>query len=318
MVERQNGKIKEEIPVITILGPTASGKTSKAVGLARVWNAEILSADSRQVYRKMNLGTGKDLEEYGEIPFHLIDICEAGEKYNLHRYIKDFREALKNVREKGKNCIICGGSGMYLENAISDIDLPDVPVNQELRKKLEGKSLDELAQLLAQQKTLHNTTDIDTAKRAIRALEIALYYKDNPSLAQKTDRKAVSPLDSLIVGLEIPREERIRRIDTRLQQRLEAGMLDEVREIVDSGVAPEDLIYYGLEYKYLTLHLLGEISYDEMFSQLSIAIHQFAKRQMTWFRGMERRGFKINWVDYNLSQEDFNSFVLGLYHQTFN
>lgn len=318
MVERQNGKIKEEIPVITILGPTASGKTSKAVGLARVWNAEILSADSRQVYRKMNLGTGKDLEEYGEIPFHLIDICEAGEKYNLHRYIKDFREALKNVREKGKNCIICGGSGMYLENAISDIDLPDVPVNQELRKKLEGKSLNELAQLLARQKTLHNTTDIDTAKRAIRALEIALYYKDNPSLAQKTDRKTVSPLDSLIVGLEIPREERIRRIDSRLQQRLEAGMLDEVREIVDSGVAPEDLIYYGLEYKYLTLHLLGEISYDEMFSQLSIAIHQFAKRQMTWFRGMERRGFKINWVDYNLSQEDFNSYVLGLYHQTFN
>lgn len=315
MVEKVNGQQKEENPIITILGPTASGKTKRAVTLAEVWGAEIISADSRQVYRNMDLGTGKDLEEYGDIPYHLIDICDAGEKYNLHRYIKDFRAALKLIRNNAAHCIVCGGSGMYLENALADIELPDVPQNRELRKKLESKNLDELSEILKTYKSLHNTTDIDTPKRAIRAIEIGEYYRNNPELAKNADRKNRNPLKSLIIGIEIPREERVERIDSRLRTRLENGMLDEIKRLIDKGIKPEDLIYYGLEYKYLTLHIIGQLSYDEMFHRLSIAIHQFSKRQMTWFRGMEKRGFHINWLPFDMDKDAFNSKVLKLYSE---
>lgn len=316
MVEKQNGEITKECPLIVITGPTACGKTGRAVSLAKFWDAEIISADSRQVYRKMDLGTGKDLDEYEDVSYHLIDICEPGEKYNLHRYIKDFRIALNDINRRKKNCIVCGGSGMYLENALADIDLPDVPENVTLRKSLESKSLAELAEILKTYKSLHNSTDIDTAKRAIRAIEIGEFYRLHPEQAIKADRKRVAPLLSIIIGIDIPREERIKRIDQRLDQRLESGMVNEVVDLLNSGLDPEDLIYYGLEYKYLTLYVIGKISHDEMRNQLATAIHQFAKRQMTWFRGMERRGFKIHWIPFDLPSDDFNKKVLALYEQS--
>lgn len=292
-------------PTLTIIGPTASGKTGKAVALAKAFNGEVISGDSRQVYRQMDLGTGKDLNEYGEIPYHLIDICEAGEKYNLHRFISDFRKALNSIKERGKWPILCGGTGMYIENALSGISLPEVPENAGLRAELSKKTLPELVNILKGFKTLHNTTDIDSVKRALRAIEIEQYYKENPDLANLADRNQSDPVPSIIIGIEIPREVRRQRITLRLHQRLDSGMVDEVRNILARGIQPEDLIYYGLEYKYLTLHVIGELSYTEMVNQLEIAIHQFAKRQMTWFRGMERRGFKINWLPYDLSDEDF-------------
>lgn len=287
------------IEMIAIVGPTASGKTRHAVNLARRIGSEIISADSRQVYRGMTIGTGKDLDEYGGIPYHLIDICDAGEKYNLHRYLRDFRNAYRQIKSKGAVPVLCGGTGMYVEAAISGIALPDVPENTELRKKLEGKSLEELTAILAEMKRLHNTTDVDSAKRAIRAIEICEYYKANPDKAEAADKTCAQSIDTHIICIDIPRETRRKRITERLHARLEAGMIDEVKTLLDSGIAPEDLIYYGLEYKYLTLYLLGRMSLQEMTDSLEIAIHQFAKRQMTWFRGMERRGFNIIWHPYD-------------------
>lgn len=298
--------------LLTLTGPTASGKTGRAVSLAKALGGEIISGDSRQVYRDMDLGTGKDIDEYGDVPYHLIDICEAGEKYNLHRFLHDFKASLHNIRSRGKFPVLCGGTGMYVETALSGICLPDVPENAELRKSLEGASLPELVEKLKSYKVLHNTTDVDTEKRAVRAIEIEEYYLAHPQEASMADRAKSTPEESLIIGIDIPREERRRRISERLQARLDAGMVEEVRRIIDKGVNPEDLIYYGLEYKFLTLHVIGRLTYDEMKSQLEIAIHQFAKRQMTWFRGMERRGFKINWLPYDLPEEEFNARVFDL------
>lgn len=283
------------IEMIAIVGPTASGKTRHAVNIASRLGSEIISADSRQVYRGMTIGTGKDLEEYGNVPYHLIDVCDAGEKYNLHRYLQDFQRAYHTIREKGAVPVLCGGSGMYVEAAISGIVLPDVPENPDLRKRLHGKSLEELTGILSDMKQLHNTTDVDSVQRAVRAIEICEYYRLNPDKAAAADKTNARHIDTHIICIYIPRETRRKRITERLHARLEAGMLDEVKALLDSGIPAENLIYYGLEYKYLTLHLLGRLTLQEMTSSLEIAIHQFAKRQMTWFRGMERRGFTIHW-----------------------
>ena len=300
------------MPTIAIVGPTASGKTRRAVEVATMLGAEIVSADSRQVYRGMSLGTGKDIEEYGDVPHHLIDVAEAGERYNLHRYLTDFRRVEEELRDRGVPMVICGGSGMYVESVLAGVRLPEVPENSDLRQELEGKSLEELTAILAAMKSLHNTTDVDTAKRAIRAIEIERYYLDHPEAAALADRSKTTPMDALIIGVDIDRDSRRRRITERLKARLEAGMLDEVRTLLDSGIAPDDLIYYGLEYKYLTLHAIGSIRYDEMFSSLETAIHQFAKRQMTWFRGMERRGFTIHWLPYDMDTAAFLAAVTRL------
>ena len=288
---------------ITILGPTASGKTPFATALALHLDAEIISADSRQIYRKMDLGTGKDLEDYTidgkDIPYHLIDIVDAGYKYNVFEYQQDFINAYNDIKSRGKNVILCGGTGLYLEAVLKGYKRLPVPENKELRESLQDKTLEELTQMLQQYKELHNTTDVDTCKRAIRAIEIEEYYKSRP-----TEESYFPTLNSLVVGVDIDREKRRQKISKRLQTRLDEGMVDEVRSILNDGVAPEDLIYYGLEYKYLTQYVIGELSYDEMVNGLEIAIHQFAKRQMTWFRGMERRGFLINWVSADLSTEE--------------
>lgn len=289
--------------LITILGPTASGKTPLAAALADKLQTEIISADSRQVYRRMDLGTGKDLADYTvnghAIPFHLIDIVEPGTKYNVFEYQRDFLKAYQEVAEKGKLPILCGGTGMYLESVLKGYRLLPVPENPALRASLEGKSLEELTALLASYKKLHNSTDVDTPKRAIRAIEIEEYYKQQP-----VEHREFPQLNSLIIGVDIDRELRREKITRRLKQRLEEGMIDEVRNLLAEGIAPEDLIYYGLEYKYLTLHATGQLTFEEMFLQLETAIHQFAKRQMTWFRGMERRGFTIHWLDATLPTEE--------------
>lgn len=290
---------------IAIVGPTACGKTRRAVAVASRLGGEILSADSRQIYRGMTIGTGKDLEEYGDIPYHLIDICDAGEKYNLYKYLKEFRKAYDEVLSRSRVPVICGGSGMYVENAVKGIVMPEVPENKVLREFLQGKNLDELAEILSGYKTLHNTTDIDNCKRAVRAIEIQEYYRRHPEEARGIGNGESKSLDCIVIGVDIPRNIRRERISARLRQRLDAGMIDEVRSIIDGGVDADDLIYYGLEYKYVTLHVVGRISYDEMFHDLEIAIHQFAKRQMTWFRGMETRGTKINWLPYDLSDDEF-------------
>lgn len=280
---------------ITVLGPTASGKTKFAVQLAHALDAEIISADSRQVYRRMDLGTGKDLSDYEvegtPIPYHLIDICEPGTKYNIFEYQRDFLEAYSDIKARGKRVVVCGGSGLYLESILKSYKLCPVPQNPQLRAALQGKSLEELTEILRSYKALHNTTDVDSAQRAIRAIEIEDYYKHTPL----TDRP-FPELKSLTFGVDIDRELRRQRITERLKQRLSEGMVHEVEQLLAEGIAPDDLIYYGLEYKYLTLHATGRLTYEEMFRQLEIAIHQFAKRQMTWFRGMERRGTPIHWL----------------------
>lgn len=281
---------------ITLLGPTASGKTRIAARLARHIGAEIISADSRQVYRRMDLGTGKDLDDYtvdGEVvPYHLIDIAEPGEKYNVFRYQQDFLAAFNTIRQRGRRVIVCGGSGLYLESLLRGYKLSPVPQNEALRAALSEKSLEELTELLRTYRPLHNTTDTDTKPRAIRAIEIEDYNRRNPTAA-----RPFPPLRSLTLGILVDRETRRRRITERLHTRLQQGMLQEVEALLREGIAPEDLIYYGLEYKYLTLCATGRLSYEEMERQLEIAIHQFAKRQMTWFRGMERRGTPIQWVE---------------------
>ena len=298
--------------MITILGPTASGKTPVAARLAMEIGGEVISADSRQVYRRMDIGTGKDLEDYmvsqrdGSfvIPYHLIDIREPGTKYNLFEYQQDFFDAYQDIRGRGKVPILCGGTGLYIEAVLKGYHLSPVPQNQELRDRLEGKTLAELTQMLTElkQKTgsnMHNTTDVDSCQRAIRAIEIETYNIEHP-----TPRRELPPVDSIIIGIDIDRELRREKITRRLKARLDEGMVDEVKALLDEGISPEDLIYYGLEYKFVTEYLMGQTTYDEMFTRLEIAIHQFAKRQMTWFRGMERRGFKINWIDATLPMDE--------------
>lgn len=292
----QDELARHSYDMVAVVGPTASGKTRKAVELARLINAEIISGDSRQVYKGMDIGTGKDIEEYGEVPVHLIDVAPAGSKYNLHRYLQDFRKAYEDIRSRGKMPLLCGGSGMYVEAAINGLILPEVPENPELRKHLEGKSLEELTFILGGMKRLHNTTDVDTPKRAIRAIEIETYYREHPEEAEKAEIGKASRLDTLILGTSVSRDERRLRITQRLDARLREGMIEEIKGLLDSGIPAEDLLYYGLEYKFVTLYLTGRLSYDEMHEQLERAIHQFAKRQMTWFRGMERRGFEIRWM----------------------
>lgn len=297
--------------LLVVTGPTASGKTRRAVELARELGGEIISADSRQLYRGMDLGTGKDIEEYGDIPYHLIDICPPGYRYNLYEYVRDFNRALDDIRRRGRFPIVCGGTGLYVETILKGITLPEVPENPELRSSLEGKSLAELTEILASMKSLHNVTDVDTAKRAIRAIEIQTYYAQHPDEAALTEPHPLT--GALVVGVDIPRDDRRRRITERLHARLDAGMVDEVRRLIDvDGVAPDNLLYYGLEYKYLTLYVTGQLTYDEMVSGLETAIHQFAKRQMTWFRGMVTRGTPIHWLPYNLPTHDFTSRVLSL------
>ena len=289
--------------LITILGPTASGKTPLAAALADRLGTEIISGDSRQVYRRMDLGTGKDLVDYvvdgHPVPYHLIDIVEPGYKYNVFEYQRDFLKAYEEITDKGKLPILCGGTGMYIESVLKGYRLLPVPENPELRASLEGKSLEELTDILKRYKKLHNSTDVDTAKRAIRAIEIEEYYKQQPP-----EYREFPSLKSLIVGVDIDRELRREKITRRLKQRLEEGMVDEVRGLLTEGVSAENLIYYGLEYKFLTQYVIGELTFEEMFQQLETAIHQFAKRQMTWFRGMERRGFTIHWLDATLSMEE--------------
>lgn len=289
--------------LITILGPTASGKTPLAAALAYELNTGIISADSRQVYRQMDLGTGKDLDDYVvngvKIPYYLIDIAEPGSKYNVFEYQRDFLIAYQELHQAGKLPVLCGGTGLYLESVLKGYRLIPVPENAELRVSLADKSLVELTTILSQYKKLHNSTDVDTVKRAIRAIEIEEYYKQHPVEAVEFPH-----LNSLIVGVDIDRELRRKKITSRLRQRLDEGMVDEVRALLAKGIPPENLIYYGLEYKYLTLYVIGELTFEEMFVQLETAIHQFAKRQMTWFRGMERRGFTIHWLDAQLSMEE--------------
>ena len=290
--------------MITILGPTASGKTPVAARLAAEIGGEIISADSRQVYRRMDIGTGKDLEDYGEVPYHLIDICEPGTKYNLFEYQQDFYDAYLDIQGRGAVPILCGGTGLYIEAVLKGYKLSPVPQNQELRDSLEGKSLEELTEMLAKLKAqngsnMHNKTDVDSCQRAIRAIEIETY-----NIAHPTPLRELPPVDSLIIGIDIDRELRREKITRRLKARLDNGMVEEVKALLNEGIPAEDLIYYGLEYKFLTEFLVGHLSYDEMFSRLEIAIHQFAKRQMTWFRGMERRGFIINWINASLPMEE--------------
>ncbi|WP_295731436.1 tRNA (adenosine(37)-N6)-dimethylallyltransferase MiaA [uncultured Muribaculum sp.] len=290
--------------LLVVTGPTASGKTRKAVAVARAFGGEIISADSRQLYRGMDLGTGKDLDEYGDVPYHLIDICPAGYRYNLYEYVRDFRKVYADIRSRGRMPIMCGGTGLYVETVLKGIDLPEVPENPSLREALSGKSLEELTEILAGMKRLHNVTDVDTAKRAIRAIEIQTYYIDHPEEVALTRTRPIS--DAVVVGVDIPRDDRRRRISERLAARLDGGMVDEVRRLIgEEGIDPDNLIYYGLEYKFLTLYVMGKMTYDEMFNGLETAIHQFAKRQMTWFRGMEKRGIPIHWLPYDMDDERF-------------
>lgn len=285
--------------LITLLGPTATGKTTVATHLALAMDGEIISADSRQIYRGMDLGTGKDIDEYtidGKcIPYHLIDIVDAGYKYNVYEYQRDFLHAFADITSRNRIPVLCGGTGLYIEAILKGYRLIQVPDNPELRTTLEGKSLEELSHILSGYKKQHNTTDADTVKRAIRAIEIAEYYAHHPETGN--DYPDIRPL---IIGIDISREERRDRITKRLQSRLKEGMIDEVRALLASGISPDDLIYYGLEYKYLTLHVTGQLTYNEMFTQLEMEIHRFAKRQMTWFRGMERRGLHIHWIEATL------------------
>lgn len=300
--------------LITILGPTASGKTSLAAALAYDLNAEIISGDSRQVYRKMDLGTGKDLDDYivngKQIPYHLIDIVDAGYKYNVFEFQRDFLKVYNDICSRNIIPILCGGTGMYIESVLRGYRLLPVPENPALRESLADKSLQELTVILSSYKELHNTTDVDTVKRAIRAIEIEEFYKQ-----QNVEARSFPVLNSLIIGVDIDRELRREKISNRLRQRLDNGMIKEIEDILNSGVSADDLIYYGLEYKYLTLYVTGKLSYEEMFHSLEIAIHQFAKRQMTWFRGMERRGFTIHWIDATMSITDKVERIKRLYKE---
>ena len=301
--------------MITILGPTASGKTPLAAALAKEIGGEIISADSRQVYRRMDIGTGKDLADYQGVPYHLIDIAEPGTKYNLFEYQRDFYTAYQDITGRGVRPILCGGTGLYIEAVLKGYQLAPVPENPELRAQLAGKSLEELTEMLVDLKqkngsNMHNRTDVDTSKRAIRAIEIEMASLETPGL-----RTSIPAIPSLIIGVDIDRELRRQKITCRLKSRLEEGMVDEVQALLDSGVPADDLIYYGLEYKFVTEYLTGKRTYEGMFHGLEIAIHQFAKRQMTWFRGMERRGFLIHWIDATLPMEEKVKQITNLIHE---
>ena len=297
--------------LLIVTGPTATGKTEFSARLAARLGFEIISADSRQVYRKMDLGTGKDLNDYTvdglKIPHHLIDIADPGYRYNVFEYQRDFLDAWRSIRSRGKSALVSGGSGMYIDSIVRGYRLIRVPPDKQLREALEGMTLEELKSRLESYKQLHNTSDVDNAKRAIRAIEIQEYYLNNQELEDDFPK-----FESLIIGISFDRESRRRRISERLKRRLEEGMIDEVKSLLDGGLKPEDLIYYGLEYKYLTMHITGELSYNEMFTGLETAIHQFAKRQMTWFRGMERRGYKIHWLDGYMPMDEKISKALQL------
>lgn len=298
--------------LIAITGPTATGKTQLGVSLARALDGEIVSADSRQLYRGMDLGTGKDLQDYDEVPYHLIDIAPAGYKYNLYEYVRDARAAISDIESRGRQPILVGGTGLYVETLLKGIVLPEVPRDEALRGTLEGKSLEELTEILSSMKEMHNTTDVDTCQRAIRAIEIQTYYQAHPEAAAATEPH---PIDALCILVDIDRDERRRRISERLRRRLDAGMVDEVRRLLDSGIPAADLEYYGLEYKYLTLYCTGRMDYDSMKRELEIAIHQFAKRQATWFRGMERRGIRMHKISYDIDHNDFVVLVKQLINE---
>ncbi|NSW94759.1 MAG: tRNA (adenosine(37)-N6)-dimethylallyltransferase MiaA [Bacteroidales bacterium] len=302
---------KYQYDMVVITGPTASGKTSLAAELAYRIGGEIISADSRQVYRRMNLGTGKDYDDYivegVAVPYHLVDIVDVGYKYNLFEFQRDFIRVYNDLKNRDVYPVVCGGSGMYIDSIVSGYKLVEVPPDQELRKELEKKSMGELTEILASYKPLHNTTDIDTKKRVIRAIEIEHFTRENYAVSTNMPQ-----LKSLIVGVKFDRDERRRRITERLKKRMELGMVDEVKRLLDSGIDPETLIYYGLEYKYITMYLTGAMSYEEMMHDLEIAIHQFAKRQMTWFRGMERKGTRIHWLDGKSPMKEKLSVVMKL------
>jgi tRNA dimethylallyltransferase len=301
--------------LIVITGPTASGKTRLAAHLAHRINGEIISADSRQIYKKMDLGTGKDYDDYiinGEkIPYHLIDIREPGYKYNVYEYQTDFFKVFEEIKNRKKFPVMCGGTGLYIQAVLDQYKMVHVPPNPQLRQRLQDKSLEELTRILRGFKKLHNTTDTDTKKRAIRSIEIETYYQNHPEIEVKLPR--VSPL---IVGVEIDRDMRRHKITKRLKERLNEGMIDEVKQLIDEGISPEDLLYYGLEYKYVTLYVIGKTTYEDMFERLNIAIHQFAKRQMTWFRGMERKGHKIHWIDATNNIDENVSLIYNMIYNS--
>ncbi len=296
-------KSTEPRPLIVITGPTATGKTRLAARVAKATDGEVISADSRQVYRGMDLGTGKDFDDYVVdgylVPYHLVDIAEPGTEYNVYEFQQDFLKAYHHIVSRNKQPVLCGGTGLYIEAAISGYKLIKVPVNPRLRKELENLTMEELTHLLASMRSLHNTTDITERNRLLRAVEIETYYHENPNL--QTRYPSLRPV---LFGIHFEREALRQRITQRLKTRLESGMLDEINELLNSGLKPGQLTFYGLEYRFLTRYATGEISYDEMFEKLNTAIHQFAKRQMTWFRRMERNGFAIHWIDGNLSLED--------------
>ena len=302
-------KTLSKYDLVVVLGPTASGKTTLATRLAHLIDGEIISADSRQIYRRMDIGTGKDREDYTingvEIPAHLIDIREPGYKYNVYEYQTDFFKAFEDIKQRSKIPVMCGGTGLYIEAVLQRFKMIHVPSNPELRKSLENKNLSELETILSQFRILHNTTDTDTKKRAVRAIEIETYYETHPEIKVELPK-----LNPLIIGVDIDREKRRTRITRRLEERLKSGMIEEVENLLKEGVTPEDLIYYGLEYKFITQYLIGHLDYNEMVEQLNIAIHQFAKRQMTWFRRMERNGIQINWIDALLPMDEKVSIIL--------
>jgi len=290
-------------PIITVLGPTATGKTGVAVRIAAELGGEIVSADSRQVFRRMDIGSGKDLSEYQydgkPIPYHLIDIEEPGVEYNVFRYQQAAFEAMEGIRARGNRIVLCGGSGMYVEAVLRGYRLFPVPENPVLRDQLEAHTDEELTAILAAYKSLHNDTDTSERPRLIRAIEIEEYYANHPELSER-----VRPLESAIIGLRGERNHIRERITRRLQTRLKEGMVDEVKALLDEGIPPERLIRYGLEYKFVTQYLTGELHYGDMVTLLNTAIHQFSKRQMTWFRRMERMGFNIRWVDADLPDDE--------------
>jgi len=301
----------EKFDIIVITGPTATGKTRLTALIASMIGSEVISADSRQIYRGMDIGTGKDIDDYivdgDKVPCHLVDIADAGYRYNVFEYQRDFLQVYDDMCSRGLMPVVCGGSGMYVDSIVSGYRLIQVPVNEALRQNLDGKNLSELTKMLSEYKTLHNTTDVDTVKRAVRAIEIEEYY-----LKEGVPENTFPEIKPLIIGLFFDRDTRRERISMRLKTRLEGGMIEEVKHLLDSGLHPDDLIYYGLEYKYITLYLLGSLSYDEMYSRLETEIHRFAKRQMTWFRGMERKGIKINWIDGALPEEEKVRMVLKM------
>ncbi len=309
--------MNKKFDLVAIVGATASGKTGFAAHLAKQMNGEIISADSRQVYRGMDIGTGKDYDDYivdgKTVPYHLIDIVDAGYQYNVYEYQKDFLNVYNNLQRQGKQAILCGGTGMYIDAVLKGYKLINVPVNQELRNKLNEKTLEELCMILASMKSLHATTDTCNKKRVVRAIEIEMYYEEHPEIDHYYPK-----INYLLLGIKFDRNSRRQRISKRLKERLENGMLDEVKSLLKRGLTPEQIMYYGLEYKFLTKHIIGELSYDAMYQKLETAIHQFAKRQMTWFRGMERRGMHIHWLDgYMTTDEKLNRTrqIIALYNK---